>query len=163
MRKILPVLSILAITACAPASDGNSQSMAMPDEATIVAALDTAVELFLTSWNAGDADALSTRYTEDAVSFLEAQSEPIYGRNAIRTHFEAVLAPGGSGYQTTQTAVRLGHEMLGPDLVATYGTWETMNADGVISQTGFWSTVERITDGVAQIVLHTAGAYGEMS
>ena len=163
MKKLFPLLSMLTITACAPASDGDLQSMEMPDEAAIVAALDAGIELFLSSWDAGDANALSTRYTEDAVSFLEVQSEPIYGQDAIRAHFETVLTPGGSGYQTTQTAVRLGHEMLGPDLVATYGTWETMNADGAVTQTGFWSTVERITDGVAQIVLHTAGAYGEMS
>ena len=53
--------------------------------------------------------------------------------------------------------------MLGPDLVAAYGTWETVYPDGVMTQNGFWSTVERITDGVAQIVLHTVGAYGEMN
>jgi hypothetical protein len=135
--------------------------MEMPDEAAIVSALDAGLELFLSSWDAGDADALSTRYAEDAVGIFQAQSEPLHGQGAIGAHFEALLAPDGSGYQTTQTAVRLGHEVLGPHLVASYGTWETMNADGAITQNGFWSTIERITDGVAQIVLHTAGAYGE--
>jgi hypothetical protein len=54
MRKLFPLLSILATTACAPAGNEDSQSMEMPDEAAIVSALDAGLELFLSSWDAGD-------------------------------------------------------------------------------------------------------------
>ena len=62
-------------------------------------------------------------------------------------------------YEATINNVRLSYRVIGPDLVIVDGLYEVFDEDGNLGYRGFWSTVERIRDGVARMLFETAGEY----
>ena len=61
--------------------------------------------------------------------------------------------------EATINNVRLSYKIIGPDLVIVDGIYELFDEEGNFGYRGFWSTVERIRDGISRIVFETAGEY----
>lgn len=90
---LVPLLAIPLMVGCQPAERGQTGETAALDTAAVRAAIDTLRQDYLEAYNAGDAAALATLYTEDAV-FLPADAPPVDGRDSIRAHWERELAAG---------------------------------------------------------------------
>ncbi len=115
---------------------------------------------FTSGWAAGDPEWISDLYTEDAVRILHDVSEPIRGKDAIRAEWVARFSSFEQrSYEATINNVRLSYRVIGPDLVIVDGLYEVFDEDGNLGYRGFWSTVERIRDGVARMLFETAGEY----
>jgi len=150
------------MAACSPANNESATSTEMLTDREIVEALDAGMAEFTAGWAAGDPERLSDLYTEDAVRILHDVSEPIRGKDAIRAEWVARFASfEHRSYEATINNVRLSYSVIGPDLVIVDGLYEVFDEDGNLGYRGFWSTVERIRDGISRIVFETAGEYKE--
>ena len=160
MKYSFAFITLVVMAACSPANNGSATSTAMLTDREIVEALDAEMAEFTDGWAAGDPERLSDLYTEDAVRILHDVSEPIRGKDAIRAEWVARFASfEHRSYEATINNVRLSYKVIGPDLVIVDGLYEVFDEDGNLGYRGFWSTVERIRDGVARIVFETAGEY----
>ena len=160
MKYSLAFIALFVMAACSPASDGSAKSMEVLTDTGIVEALDAGMAEFTAAWAAGDPDRLSDLYVEDAVRILHDVSEPLRGIDAIRAEWEARFASEEQrSSEATINNVRLSYKVISPDLVIVDGMYELFDEEGNFGYRGFWSTVERIRDGISRIVYETAGEY----
>lgn len=92
---LTPLLALPLLAGCQPAEQGQTGETAALDTAAVRAAIDTLRQDYLEAYNGGDAAALATLYTADAV-FLPADAPPVDGRDSIRAHWDRELAAGPS-------------------------------------------------------------------
>jgi uncharacterized protein (TIGR02246 family) len=90
---LIPLLALPLLVGCQPAEQDQTGETAALDTATVRGAIDTIRQDYLEAYNGGDAAALAGFYTEDAV-FIPADAPPVDGREAIRAHWEDLLAAG---------------------------------------------------------------------
>jgi uncharacterized protein (TIGR02246 family) len=160
MKYSIAFAALFVMAACSPANDGSATSTEMLTDTEIVEALDAGMAEFTAAWAAGDPERLSDLYVEDAVRILNDVSGPIRGKDAIRAEWVARFASEEErSSEATINNVRLSYKVIGPDLVIVDGIYELFDEEGNFGYRGFWSTVERIRDGISRIVLETAGEY----
>lgn len=91
---LAPLVALpLLLAGCQPAEQGQTGETAGVDTAAVRASIDTLRQAYLEAYNAGDAAAVASLYTGDAV-FLPADAPPVEGRDSIRAHWERFLAAG---------------------------------------------------------------------
>ena len=160
MKYSFAFTALVVMAACSPANDGSATSTEMLTDTEIVEALDAGMAECTAGWAAGDPERISDLYVEDAVRILHDVSEPIRGKDAIRAEWVTRFASEEErSSEATINNVRLSYKIIGPDLVIVDGIYELFDEEGNFGYRGFWSTVERIRDGISRIVFETAGEY----
>ena len=118
---------------------GHEEHMAMVEEVT--AAIEAAGAEFLEAFNAGDAEAASATYTEDAV-VLPPGKEAVEGRAAIQEAMAADLAEMEGmvmSFETTEVQAAHGHALE-------VGGYTVEGADGTHVDHGKYIVIWKNTD-----------------
>jgi uncharacterized protein (TIGR02246 family) len=127
---------ILALTGCAPAA-APPEDTSQADMATLSASS----EVFVTAWNAGDAEAIGATIAEDAIE-MQPDGPPLEGRETIMQRMRDYFAE----FDAVQTSTTDEVTVLG-DLAVLRGTWnvtETPKTGGETAErSGKWFTVQQ--------------------
>lgn len=104
MRRVIAVVSVLAVAAALAASTTSAAQEASP--AASPAALPPLLAEWLAAFNAGDADRLLALYADDALWEEPAIGLSARGQDQIRTHLDALFAATPDiAYEVTDAVV----------------------------------------------------------
>jgi uncharacterized protein (TIGR02246 family) len=117
-------------------------------DAALLAALTGHSSAWDAAFNSNSADALAALYTEDAVEVTN--QGPIYGREAIRAHYETLLKT--FNFSEHSGALHKSY-MLSEDgsVILSHGEYSFVASDSngnSMPLTGYWSSVSVLEDGV---------------
>ena len=138
------------VVACLLVLMGCTRGMPPADVAADEAALRAVNPAWIKAYNAGDADGLSSLYTDDAV-WNPPGSVPVRGRAAIRDFFKkdtAGTAAAGLSF-TMSPATEIG---ISGDLGWEWGTFTATDKTGATVDAGKYLTVHQRKDGRWMII-----------
>ncbi len=133
--KTAAAAALLVLAACQPAAQ---------DTAADLATFQAGTKAWISSYNAGDADAITAMYTADAI--VTAPDRPAaVGRDAIRT----MVAADIEGIKAAGLTLQVSHGNGGAsgDLGWDDGSWSVVDANGTTLDTGHYMAVWKKADG----------------
>ena len=120
MRRVLLLVSALAVSSCQPApppEEKTADAPAMSDEDAIRARTDEYAQAF----SRGDAKAIGAIFTEDG-DFVGPDGEMHHGRSAIEQRFQSVFEGAYKGAQVSIDVASVRH--LRPEIALVDGDYE---------------------------------------
>jgi uncharacterized protein (TIGR02246 family) len=113
---------------------------------------------FLAHWNAGDAEALASLFSVDAVRVVSTHQLPSVGRESIQAAFQKGMEDFRSSDEVQLTSEVASVQDLGDGFLLADGTFQLKGADGAQLLAGKWGTLYQEDESGLKIVMESAHA-----
>ena len=154
MRKILSTSLLFAFIFLMGCKDKKEQAIVKTLDAKSL--MNASSERFKKSWSLGDGAAISEEFTAEATRVISNPASPIEGKEKIKNAFTAIFSEGselkGSKINITLLETRLVTE----DILLGAGTFEIVDSNKNILESGKWGNVYEVSDGKIKFLLESA-------
>lgn len=154
MKKILQVSLLLNFVFLMGCKKNIEQSVEKKLDAKTL--MNASTEKFKKFWNAGDANAISAEFTEDAIRVISNPESPIEGNEKIKNSFIATFSEE-SELKDSQIMITIFEaRFVSEDILLGTGTFEILDKDKNTIESGKWGNVYKLADGKIKFLLESA-------
>ena len=154
MRKILSTSLLFAFIFLIGCKDKKQQVTVKTLDAKSL--MDASSERLKKYWGMGDATAISEEFTAEATRVISNPASPIEGKQKIKNAFTATFSEGSELKGSNINISLLETRLVSEDILLGAGTFEIIDANKNILESGKWGNVYKVSEGKIKFLLESA-------